>query len=438
MRLHFPLFIVFFFIFKLPIFALDAKYKINLEIAVNLAVTHSYKLKASQAAINVAQNSSNAAFRSFAPNISATGTNIWEFENSNKNSVAPRDQYLKSQGQLTVTQPILGLVTLMHNLNQKEVSLKIAQEMEKSNQIQAALLGAQYYLNVQLALAQLSISQANLTTIAKSKEDAQTLYQTGSIYKDDYLRILLQFNQAQQSLTAAQSHLIAAQFILAQSLGIPNPDDMQIEPQSNSNCESKNINLPDLEQAKQEALLHNKDIQIADKNLELAKANRVLGVDNYLPALNAVAIYTKNFNDYSVNHKLSPDNIFAYGFQLNWNIWDWGVRSAENTALIEQISQQENLFEEQKEAILNNVVSQYYAIKNSLSAVKTAQESVSTSDETFSLVSYRFLNGQLSAFDLITAQQNLATSKADLAQARFNLDLAWITFQTILGKLPSV
>lgn len=114
------------------------------------------------------------------------------------------------------------------------------------------------------------------------------------------------------------------------------------------------------------------------------------------------------------------------------------MRSAQNASLTEQIASQSYLEQSQKEQTLNQVTQQYNLIQNNLSAVSLAKNSVQTAEEAYKLVSFRFLNGQVSALDLVTSQQSLTLAKASLAQARFNLDLAWISFQTILGMNPNL
>jgi outer membrane protein TolC len=189
------------------------------------------------------------------------------------------------------------------------------------------------------------------------------------------------------------------------------------------------------------AINQNPSLWAAKKNVRLAKKNRALAYDTYLPTINAVANFSRNLNPNSATTttiSAQSQDLFAYGLQLNWNILDWGVRAAQTSALSAQVENQRSVFKSQQEAILNKVVMQYYNIVNNLNVVTTAIDSVKTSDEAFNLVSIRFLSGQVSALDLTTAQQNLMASKADLALARFNLDLAWLTFQTYLGKMPTI
>jgi outer membrane protein TolC len=123
---------------------------------------------------------------------------------------------------------------------------------------------------------------------------------------------------------------------------------------------------------------------------------------------------------------------------MSWNLWDWGIRNNQDNSLTEKVVAQRYLEKNQKEQILNQVFQNYSTIQNNISSVTLAKDAVQTAEEAYKLVSYRFLNGQVAALDLVTSQQSLTTAKASLAQARFNLDLAWLTFQATLGVQPSL
>ncbi len=422
----------------------NAPVKINLESAMKLAIQHSYSLKSSQANLNSSEFEESATIRSLAPNLSGSGILNWSQGNQSSDSFsfpqnAPNSN---SNATLTITQPIFGIIPIIHNINQKEITTNIHKIMFEQTKIQAALFGATYYLNTQLASQQLSIANATLDTVKKSKDDAEVLYQTGSIFKDDYLRIILQYSQTQQTVNNAKSQLEIALFSLAQAIGISDPNIIELDSNNISSWEMRNPKIPELEKAKNIALKNNQSILIAKNNIKFAEVNKKLNLDNYLPSLNAFVSYTKNLNPSTSasNSGLltNNDNYITYGIQMSWIIWDSGVRNAQDNALAEQISNQKYLEKSQKEQILNQVVQNYSTIQNNISAVSLAKDAVNTAEEAYKLVSYRFLNGQVAALDLVTSQQSLTTAKASLAQSRFNLDLAWLSFQTIIGLEPKL
>ena len=170
------------------------------------------------------------------------------------------------------------------------------------------------------------------------------------------LTILLQYTQAQQSLVNAKSDLSLAEFSLAQGLGIEHIENMEVKKSDVSHWEKHKLTLPNLEESKLIALHQNDDILVQEKNIQLALINKTLSEDNYLPSLNAVVNYNRNFNYQESNLAKPTDAIegLSYGFQLTWNIWDWGVRAAQNGALTEQIEAQKDKTESEKEIVLNN------------------------------------------------------------------------------------
>jgi outer membrane protein len=187
---------------------------------------------------------------------------------------------------------------------------------------------------------------------------------------------------------------------------------------------------------------NNQSILIAKENIKYAEVSKTLNLDNYLPSINAFISYTKNINPSSSANSsssiTSSDNYVSYGIQMSWNLWDWGIRNNQDNSLTEKVVAQRYLEKNQKEQILNQVFQNYSTIQNNISSVTLAKDAVQTAEEAYKLVSYRFLNGQVAALDLVTSQQSLTTAKASLAQARFNLDLAWLTFQATLGVQPSL
>jgi outer membrane protein TolC len=418
----------------------NKKIKVTLKTAMQMAIEHSFSLKAAEANTRSSEYTSSQAVRSILPSLTGSSNATWENDGQlNKNSFHSTNDNLKSSGTLSLNQPILGIIPLIHQKKKSDISLEINEALETNTHIQTALLGAQLFLNYQLAKAKVTIAEANRDTAEKNKQNSQTLYETGSINKDDYLRILLQYTQSKQTLINAQSDLDYAGFSLAQGLGVSAPDEMDIETHEISHWESHHLTLPNLEESKKQALDNNQELLAQRKNIALAEVTKTISQDDYLPSVGAFVNYSRNFNPKNGSTPYTTDSLegVSYGFQLSWNLWDWGVRSARNDAFTEQIMAQQNKTENQKEITLQNVMNQYNNIVKNLNGLTTADESVKTSKELLDLVSFRFLNGQMTSLDLVTAQQNLTTSKADLAQARFNLDLAWLTFQTILGNNPS-
>ena len=117
-----------------------------------MAVDHSNDLKAAHANTRGADDGTSKTFRALFPNLSAKSDYLWQNNNVNNHSFDSSGRNLNSTGTLTLSQPLLNLIPLAHQMKQSAITLEINQELEKSTQIQAALMGAQYFLNYQLLM----------------------------------------------------------------------------------------------------------------------------------------------------------------------------------------------------------------------------------------------------------------------------------------------
>ena len=101
--------------------------KIDIENAMKMTQNQSDNLKASQANLSSSEYEEKATARGLLPNLSATSNITWNEGNSDSESFtfpqnAPSSS---SNATLTLTQPILGVIPIFHQLNQKEITTKI-------------------------------------------------------------------------------------------------------------------------------------------------------------------------------------------------------------------------------------------------------------------------------------------------------------------------
>ena len=177
------------------------KIHISLKEAIELAAKNSYAVKASLDGVESAIYQKRAVISTFFPQVNIGASLAYTENNPTHSSERPfrfSDQS-KNQLSVTVNQPIIQIIPNLYVMSQKEILANIQKLGLQKQSTQAEVVGATSYLNVQLAKAQKEITQANLETVKRSLQDAELLLQTGSIYKDDYLRIELQYAQAKQN-----------------------------------------------------------------------------------------------------------------------------------------------------------------------------------------------------------------------------------------------
>lgn len=128
---------------------------------------------------------------------------------------------------------------------------------------------------------------------------------------------------------------------------------------------------------------------------------------------------------------------FAFGLQLDWVIFDGGVRDAQRHALEAQLLDTRLQFEQARSTVADEVRQSRRAIDTRRSALEAAQVAVALSHETLELVRAQYEAGTALQLDLLAAQDNLIGAEVGLAQARFDLSLADLTLQRNAGTFLS-
>jgi outer membrane protein TolC len=123
----------------------------------------------------------------------------------------------------------------------------------------------------------------------------------------------------------------------------------------------------------------------------------------------------------------------SYGLQFSWVILDWGVRQAQiSDAIASEQKAKYNLENLNLNARID-ITNSYLQLQNAIQVLDSAKVSVQYAQDAYSQMKARFDNGQVTATDLISSANDQTTARANLANAKGSLDLAWITFQKSTG-----
>ncbi len=184
-----------------------------------------------------------------------------------------------------------------------------------------------------------------------------------------------------------------------------------------------------------EALLHNKDIQVAAARVSELEA--MYGVDKlvYLPTLSAVVGATSETNDY-YNESSSRDTEISVKARLNWEIDLWGGLSnkkkgseARYRASVEDRRAMEMTIIAQTATAYFNLV----ALQNELNIVK---RTMITREESLQKAYLRFQGGMTSEIVYQQAKVELATTAALVPGLNRRITLAKNALSLLMGRLP--
>lgn len=133
----------------------------------------------------------------------------------------------------------------------------------------------------------------------------------------------------------------------------------------------------------------------------------------------------------------SGDNYaWALGLQLDWTLYDGGLRDAQRHLAWAQRAESEARLEALRDSVADDVYNAARTLKTKRRAVETASRSVELSKETLDLVNVQHEAGTATQLDLLQAQDNLVAAEVALAQARFDLSLGALSLDRVSGAFP--
>jgi outer membrane protein TolC len=200
--------------------------------------------------------------------------------------------------------------------------------------------------------------------------------------------------------------------------------------------EKKKIPSKELSEFMETAINQREDLKAIQASSISATKSLDLAESKYLPSIDFIATYTRNFQAKGLpgyGSKEVQDNFF-YGLQLNWDILDWGVRQSQISQAFETkgtLSLQE---EQSRSQIKIDVTNSFFNLKDAYQTLDSAKVSVDYAKDVYLQMEAQFNNGQATTTDVLAAADDQSSALAKLANATGDLDLAWLNLQKSIGK----
>jgi outer membrane protein TolC len=201
-----------------------------------------------------------------------------------------------------------------------------------------------------------------------------------------------------------------------------------------------------LESAINIALRNNRDVKIAENNLDIALNNRSLGNAGFLPAVNLTSNYSKSsnntrqeyFDGRSISRNGAKSNTLNLGVMLEWRIFDgFGnyTRYRRLSEISELVQTQTTAVTEQ---IISNVISAYYNILQQKEILRALKEGIVISEERIKIAEEKYKVGVASKVELLQARADLNADQNALLRQEISLKNAKINLNLLLGRDPGI
>ncbi len=197
---------------------------------------------------------------------------------------------------------------------------------------------------------------------------------------------------------------------------------------------------PVLESLVLEALVHNRDLQIAAARIEAARAGaRVAGADLY-PTLGAnLGASRQKTNQFGGGVPIQPITFDNYniGLSSTWELDVWGRVRDGRSAAIGELEATEADYEAARLSLAAQVARLWFDYIEIEAQLELAEERLQTFESNELLVQRQFERGLSSALDYRLIRSQTLSARSLLEQNRINRDIIVRTLETVLGRYPA-
>lgn len=399
--------------------------KWGLKQCVDYATEHNLTISQSRIQEQLTQNDRTYANNQWLPTVSGYFDNSLTLGTEHPAIDKSYQQYGNSLGiNSSITIYNGGLV----GLNKEKAALNVESAKLQTNKTidDISLLVVNYYLNVMLNRELLEITEGNLKVSQQQLDRSQKLFDNGKIARAELVQAEASLAQEKKNVADAKIEVDKALFNLSVLLQLPDYRNFDVE--TISLPENLTLPLYDLNQIIDIAYSNQPAVKKAEIDLKSAEKDIEIAKTNLKPTISGTYNFGTSYSDF-FNKGLVTDAWLSQWYNNITNVFGLSVNipifeKHNNKLNIEkaQINQSlaQNLMEQQKQTIRENVQTAYFDANSTFEAYEAAKESVRSNEISADFAQRSFDAGALNLYDLNIARNNLVVAKSQLAQAKYN------------------
>ncbi len=405
--------------------AQESVHELTLDEALALGRKSNRSLVSERARLAQAQANLDLVWTTLFPTVAAQGkytrNNIaFEFPYQGQNlTIQPKNQL---DGAVSFTAPLIVPAAYV-GLEAVESTVHAA-EAQFDTSLATVLFGvAQAFYAAAIADEVVSARQSSIEVARATLENARTRFENGSVTKVDVDRAELALVRAEQA--AIESRFAQAQAYRALATLIQSDRAFKVRPANSPEAAEEIVGL--------ESALHLRpEFRALELTTKSAEAQRRAQAWRWAPSLSAFgSLRAFNYDNFAVQR-----HAWAVGLQLDWVLYDGGVRDAQRHLANAQAQEAAALAVVLRDAIRDDMANGRGLLETKRQAQRAAEHSVALALETLDLVRTQYQAGHSAQIDLLQAQDGLVAAKEALAQAHFEVAVADLSLRRSSGTFP--
>jgi multidrug efflux system outer membrane protein len=282
---------------------------------------------------------------------------------------------------------------------------------------------AQTFYAAAIADEVMAARQSNIEVARGTLANARTRFENGSVTKVDVDRAELALVRAEQA--ARESGFAQEQAYRALATLIQSDRGFKVRPVATAPEMTEPANL-------ELALRLRPEFRALELTTRSAESQRRAYAWRWAPTLSAFgSLRAFNYDNFAGDH-----HTWAIGAQLDWALYDGGVRDAQRHLADAQAQEAAALAAVLRDAIRDDLANSHGLLETKRYAQRAAERSVALAIETLELVRTQYEAGHSAQIDLLQAQDGLVAAQEALAQAHFEVAVADLTLRRAAGTFP--
>nr|WP_267869762.1 TolC family outer membrane protein [Massilia agrisoli] len=298
------------------------------------------------------------------------------------------------------------------------------------NKDEVALRVAGAYMDVLYADDQLKLARAQRDAFMEQMKVNARLFEKGEGTKTDMLETQARLDLAEAQVLEGQDAVIAARNTFEGVVGMPVD---KLEPLS-ADFRVDAVPPASFEEWSKIALENNPDLQAARLAVEVAQQEVNRARAGHAPRLDLVASYSKNDSESLTTRGQETVNR-AIGVQLNVPIYSGGQVSASARQAVAGRERAKADYDRRASLVMVELRKAHSVVLSSVSRVDALVKAVSSGTLLKTATEQSIKGGVRINLDLLNAEQQLAASQRDLAQARYGYLLGLLRLRAAAGTL---
>jgi outer membrane protein len=413
----------------------------SLDDLFKLALERSETIKISEEDLYISERQKDKAKAVLMPTLSAFGDHTRYSKEQSTDTTVLQPDYTNDWG-LRLDQSL--------SLSGKELTaFKIAREGIEKSRYDLAAVREGYLLNVASSYYGLlktkkayEIAGANVERLTRHRNASETRLRVGEVTKTVLLRAEAELAGAESDLIKSENSVRLAKTVLARTVGIAGAFDIK-EPQLEKDLATQEQELLDsligdchlstTDCLKQKAFSERAEVKTVTIQKQISEDEVKYTKGSYWPDISLEGVYLRQENSPSTSFGLNEK---IYGaLKLNFPFFEGGLRVAEVGEAKAKSRQAEHSLADLKHSVGVEVEEAYLDLLTTSAVIDKLQAEKEYATDNYISVTKQFQYGLANSIDVIDANTLLVTSERELANARYDYELAILKLKRATGTL---